>query len=156
MDQDSAMFRTSFPPRHLSTRRALLAHSPTHALSTHPSPLTQPHSFQLDLDTSTYGAYVRGGIVTQYKEPKQLSFKTLKAALSEPGEFLLTDFSKMERPALLHLAFQALDMFEVCVCSRQCISGWGHDLMMRYGWAPVRRTGRVLIYMIIFTRRELA
>ena len=78
-----------------------------------PYRLFQPHSFLLDLDTSSYGDYTRGGIVTQFKESKVLAFKTLAAALAEPGEFLLTDFSKMERPALLHLGFQALDLFEV-------------------------------------------
>ena len=41
-----------------------------------PPPL-QAHSFELDMDTSTYGEYLRGGIVTQFKEPKQLAFKRL-------------------------------------------------------------------------------
>lgn len=36
-------------------------------------------------------------------------------SLESPGEFLLSDFSKMERPALLHLAFQALDAYQVGV-----------------------------------------
>ncbi len=31
----------------------------------------------------------------------------------EPGELLLSDFSKFERPALLHVGMQALDAFEV-------------------------------------------
>lgn len=43
----------------------------------------------------------------------QLTFKTLTEALASPGEFLLSDFSKMERSPLLHLAFQALDAFQV-------------------------------------------
>jgi len=34
-------------------------------------------------------------------------------SLESPGEFLLSDFAKMERPALLHLAFQALDAYQV-------------------------------------------
>ncbi len=34
--------------------------------------LTQAHSFELDLDTSSYGEYQRGGIVVQFKEPKVL------------------------------------------------------------------------------------
>ncbi len=39
------------------------------------------------------------------------SFKPLSAALSEPGEFLMSDFAKFERPALLHVGFQAVDAF---------------------------------------------
>jgi ubiquitin-activating enzyme E1 len=42
-----------------------------------------------------------------------LCFKRLGEALESPGEFLLSDFSKMERGALLHLAFQALDTYQV-------------------------------------------
>lgn len=69
------------------------------------------HSFQLELDTTGFSGYVRGGIVTQHKEPKTLAFKTLADALESPGEFLLSDFSKLERAPLLHLAFRALDQF---------------------------------------------
>lgn len=32
----------------------------------------KPHSFELDLDTGVYNEYARGGIVTQFKPPKQL------------------------------------------------------------------------------------
>jgi ubiquitin-activating enzyme E1 len=71
----------------------------------------RPFSFQLEEDTSSFGAYVRGGIVTQIKLPKVIKFKPLKEAMVEPGEFLMSDFSKFERPPLLHLAFQALDKF---------------------------------------------
>ena len=47
----------------------------------------------------------------QVKPPKVLKFQTLREALSNPGEFLLSDFAKFDRPPLLHLAFQALDAF---------------------------------------------
>ncbi|KIZ06683.1 ubiquitin-activating enzyme E1 [Monoraphidium neglectum] len=70
------------------------------------------HSFELDLDTTGFGEYSRGGIVTQFKEHKTLAFKSLAEAIESPGEFLLSDFSKMDRPPLLHLAFQALDAFQ--------------------------------------------
>lgn len=73
----------------------------------------QAHTFELEDDTSNYGEYIRGGIVTEHKEPKRLSFKTLSEALGDPGDFLLTDFAKMERAGLLHLGFQALDAFQV-------------------------------------------
>ncbi|CAA2967353.1 ubiquitin-activating enzyme E1 1-like [Olea europaea subsp. europaea] len=71
----------------------------------------RPYSFTIEEDTTNYTAYERGGIVTQVKEPKVLNFKTLKQALTDPGDFLLSDFSKFDRPPLLHLAFQALDKF---------------------------------------------
>lgn len=70
------------------------------------------HSFELDLDTSSYTPYTRGGIVTQFKEQKVLDFKPLPEAVISPGEFLLTDFAKMDRSALLHVGFQALDAFK--------------------------------------------
>jgi len=67
------------------------------------------HSFELELDTSAFAPYARGGIVTQHKPGKTLDFAPLRAALDAPGEFLLTDFAKLERPRLLHAAFRALD-----------------------------------------------
>jgi len=73
----------------------------------------QPHSFELEEDTSSYKGYVRGGIVAQFKRPKQLAFQPLQQAIESPGEFLFSDFSKIERPGLLHVAFQALDAFQV-------------------------------------------
>ncbi|KAG8377063.1 hypothetical protein BUALT_Bualt09G0129100 [Buddleja alternifolia] len=73
----------------------------------------RPYSFSIEEDTTSYAAYERGGIVTQIKEPKVLKFKPLRQALKDPGDFLLSDFSKFDRPPLLHLAFQALDKFIV-------------------------------------------
>ncbi|KAL3334041.1 hypothetical protein AABB24_030682 [Solanum stoloniferum] len=71
----------------------------------------RPYSFTLDEDTTNFGPYERGGIVTQVKPPKILNFKTLREAIMDPGDFLLSDFSKFDRPPLLHLAFQTLDKF---------------------------------------------
>ncbi|CAA7026809.1 unnamed protein product [Microthlaspi erraticum] len=71
----------------------------------------KPYSFVLEEDTTSYGAYKKGGIVTQVKQPKVLKFKPLREAIKDPGDFLLSDFSKFDRPPLLHLAFQALDRF---------------------------------------------
>ncbi|KAK9849259.1 hypothetical protein WJX84_002174, partial [Apatococcus fuscideae] len=72
----------------------------------------KPTSFEVEEDTSSWPAYERGGLVTTTKQSKKLTFKTLEQAVAEPGEFLLSDFSKLERPALLHVGFQALDAFE--------------------------------------------
>lgn len=70
------------------------------------------HSFALELDTTGFSPYVRGGIVTQVKQAKTLAFKPLTKAIEEPGEFLLSDFLYFERPAQLHLGFLALDKFQ--------------------------------------------
>lgn len=69
------------------------------------------HSFELEEDTSAYGQYTGGGIATQVKETKKLAFKTLAASMEDPGEFLLSDFAKLDRSAVLHLGFQAVDAF---------------------------------------------
>ncbi|KAF8402591.1 hypothetical protein HHK36_010678 [Tetracentron sinense] len=84
------------------------------------------YSFTLDEDTTHYGAYEKGGIVTQVKEPKVLHFKPLGEALKDPGDFLLSDFSKFDRPPLLHLSFQALDKF-ICELGRFPVSGSEDD-----------------------------
>ncbi|XP_047088883.1 ubiquitin-activating enzyme E1 3-like [Lolium rigidum] len=46
------------------------------------------------------------------KEPKVLCFKALREAMRDTGDFLASDFSKCERPLVLHLAFEALDKFK--------------------------------------------
>ncbi|KAI8574049.1 hypothetical protein RHMOL_Rhmol01G0324500 [Rhododendron molle] len=86
----------------------------------------RPYSFTLEEDTTNYGIYERGGIVTQVKQPKILNFKPLREALKDPGDFLLSDFSKFDRPPLLHLAFQALDRF-IAALGRFPVAGSGED-----------------------------
>ncbi|CAG2120352.1 unnamed protein product, partial [Medioppia subpectinata] len=68
-----------------------------------------PFSFAIG-DTSAFGQYKRGGYATQVKVPKSVNFKSLRESLAAP-EFVLSDFAKMERPAQLHVAFQALHAF---------------------------------------------
>jgi len=68
-----------------------------------------PYTFSIG-DTSSFGDYIRGGIVTQVKMPKVLHFKPLKTALQEP-EFIITDFGKFDHPSQLHLAYNALHKF---------------------------------------------
>ncbi|KAJ0967376.1 hypothetical protein J5N97_024293 [Dioscorea zingiberensis] len=70
-----------------------------------------PLSFTLEEDTTSFGRYEKGGIVTQVKQPKVLKFKPLRDALKDPGGFLPSDLCKFDRPQLFHLAFQALDKF---------------------------------------------
>ena len=95
----------------------------TSSLSSPPSFLIancKPTSFELvGVDCSNFkNAYERGGVVVQVKQPKTLSFAPLAVAAEEPlnsatGGFLVSDFSKFDRPPLLHLGFAALDAFQV-------------------------------------------
>ncbi|CAN9516154.1 unnamed protein product [Ophioblennius macclurei] len=69
-----------------------------------------PYSFSI-CDTSGFTDYVRGGIVSQVKMPKKISFKCFSSSMAEP-EFLMTDFAKFERAGQLHLGFQAVHAFQ--------------------------------------------
>ncbi|XP_062040592.1 ubiquitin-like modifier-activating enzyme 1 [Lepus europaeus] len=68
-----------------------------------------PYTFSI-CDTSSFSEYIRGGIVSQVKVPKKISFKSLVVSLAEP-DFVITDFAKYSRPAQLHIGFQALHRF---------------------------------------------
>ncbi|OXB40053.1 hypothetical protein LQV05_000119 [Cryptococcus neoformans] len=68
-----------------------------------------PYTFSIG-DTRGLGKYKSGGLFTQVKMPKILQFKTLKESLTNP-EFFITDFAKWDRPAVLHVGFQALSAF---------------------------------------------
>lgn len=70
-----------------------------------------PYTFTIG-DTSNYGTYIRGGIVKQVKMPTTLQFKPLAEAKKSP-QFVFTDYSKLDNPEQLHLAFEALDEFVV-------------------------------------------
>ncbi|KAM6141150.1 ubiquitin-like modifier-activating enzyme 1, partial [Erethizon dorsatum] len=68
-----------------------------------------PYTFSI-CDTSSFSDYLCGGIVSQVKVSKKISFKPLQASLAEP-DFVITDFAKYSRPAQLHIGFQALHEF---------------------------------------------
>lgn len=68
-----------------------------------------PYTFGIG-ETSTYSEYIRGGIVTQVKMPKTISFKPLEVADKE-FECVMSDFGKFDHPETLHAAFKALDQF---------------------------------------------
>ncbi|CAI5704559.1 hypothetical protein KXD40_001478 [Peronospora effusa] len=79
--------------------------------------VTGPFTFTLDIiddaDRRRFelGQPSTGGYVTQVKQPLIVRFKNLEDALAAPGEFLISDFAKLGRSELLHVAFQALDAF---------------------------------------------
>ncbi|KAK2090731.1 E1 ubiquitin-activating protein [Saguinus oedipus] len=68
-----------------------------------------PYTFSI-CDTSSFSDYIGGGIVSQVKVSKKISFKSLRASLAEP-DFVITDCAKYARPAHLHIGFQALHQF---------------------------------------------
>lgn len=68
-----------------------------------------PYTFTIG-DTSGFSDYKSGGLFAQVKMPKTLQFKSLKESLKEP-EYFITDFAKFDRPATLHVGFQALSAF---------------------------------------------
>ncbi|KAJ1929637.1 E1 ubiquitin-activating protein [Tieghemiomyces parasiticus] len=68
-----------------------------------------PYTFSIG-DTSGLPEYERGGLFQQVKMPKVYKFKPLAESLRTP-ELMVSDFAKFDRPAQLHLAFQALDRF---------------------------------------------
>eukprot|EP01147_Barroeca_monosierra_P003055 gene3055-5834_t len=68
-----------------------------------------PFTFAIG-DTSQYSPYIRGGTATQVKQPKTIQFKSLRENLEDP-EILMTDFANFNRPQMLHIGFQAIDLF---------------------------------------------
>mmetsp|Transcript_15632 Transcript_15632/g.38520 ORF Transcript_15632/g.38520 Transcript_15632/m.38520 type:complete len:1034 (+) Transcript_15632:146-3247(+) len=72
--------------------------------------VTGPYTFEIEgatvADSSTQQGYI-----TQVKQPVTMSFETYEKRLSEPGELMMSDFAKFDRPPLLHSAFQALEEF---------------------------------------------
>ncbi|KAJ2493780.1 E1 ubiquitin-activating protein, partial [Coemansia sp. RSA 2052] len=68
-----------------------------------------PYTFSIG-DTSSLSAYTRGGLFQQVKEPSSVKFASLRDAMQAP-EFLYSDFAKFDRPAQLHVGFQALHAF---------------------------------------------
>ncbi|XP_075727879.1 ubiquitin-like modifier-activating enzyme 1 [Rhipicephalus microplus] len=69
-----------------------------------------PFTFSVG-DTTRFKDCGRGGVATQIKMPKDIEFKPLKESLVSPV-FLSPSFAKPDRPALLHVGFQALHAFQ--------------------------------------------
>jgi len=75
---------------------------------------TGPYTFEIiGLDLSHCDSPATQGYITQVKKPKTMEFKTYEEALEEPGDLMMSDFAKFERPALLHLGYKALDAFMI-------------------------------------------
>jgi ubiquitin-activating enzyme E1 len=68
-----------------------------------------PYTFSIG-DVSKYPPYQKGGMYTQVKMLKIIDFQPLSEQLKTP-EMLMSDFAKFDRPAQLHVGFQALHAF---------------------------------------------
>ncbi|KAM6470755.1 ubiquitin-like modifier-activating enzyme 7 isoform 1-T2 [Liasis olivaceus] len=62
-------------------------------------------------DTSSFSPYQRGGIITQVNMPQKHSFKSLQASMADP-KIKTPDRNKMFRYRTLHVAFQAVHIFQ--------------------------------------------
>ena len=68
-----------------------------------------PYTFSIG-NISGLGEYKRGGLYTQVKMPKTISFQSFSDQLIKP-DLLMSDFAKFDRPQQLHVGFQALHEF---------------------------------------------
>ncbi|KAL1957404.1 hypothetical protein VTO42DRAFT_6084 [Malbranchea cinnamomea] len=68
-----------------------------------------PYTFSIG-DVSGLGTYKGGGLFTQVKMPKFIDFQPFREQLKKP-EFLISDFSKFDRPLQLHIGILALHKF---------------------------------------------
>lgn len=76
--------------------------------------VTGPYTFELpevDLSNMASTGEAQQGYITQIKQPVVMSFEPYAKRLEEPGEFMLSDFGKFDRPPVLHLGFQAVSAY---------------------------------------------
>lgn len=75
--------------------------------------VTGPYTFTLDgLDLSQHTVQHPQGYITQVKQPVKMAFESYKDKLANPGEMMMSDFAKFDRPPLLHAAFQAVAQYQ--------------------------------------------
>lgn len=73
--------------------------------------VTGPFAFVVSADGVVGERSATTGWVHEVKKPIQISFDSLRESIENPGEFVLTDFGKFERPATYHACFRALFKF---------------------------------------------
>jgi len=81
--------------------------------------VTGPFTFELpDVDLSQAHtddgaghALNQQGYITQCKQPVTMKFESFATKLDNPGDFMLSDFAKMDRSPLLHLGFRAVTQY---------------------------------------------
>lgn len=70
--------------------------------------VTGPFAFVIAGSHVTGDRSATTGWVHEVKKPSKMSFNSLRSAMADPGEFVLTDFGKFERPATYHSCFRTL------------------------------------------------
>jgi len=70
------------------------------------------YAFSINHENTDLPKHVKGGLVVGIKKPVVMTFKPMSEAINEP-EFLEYDWAHMERPQILHDAFNALSKFEL-------------------------------------------
>jgi ubiquitin-activating enzyme E1 len=76
--------------------------------------VTGPYTFELvDVDLSSFqlDGSAQQGYITQIKQPVTMQFESLRTKLETPGEMMMSDFAKFDRPPLLHLGFRAVSQY---------------------------------------------
>lgn len=81
--------------------------------------LLPEHEGDAPLDASQWGRYVTGGVVREVKQPRTMSFRPMREARTQHGEFQLEDWSKWGRAQQMHALFQALDTLTVLPSSAE-------------------------------------
>lgn len=76
--------------------------------------VTGPYTFELvGLDLSYVSTPASQGYINQVKKPVTVSFRSYEECMADPkdDEFMITDFAKLDRPKVLHIAFKALGQY---------------------------------------------
>lgn len=74
--------------------------------------VTGPFTFEIKGETIEETASdIQQGYITQVRQPITIAFESYEKRLAEPGEIMMSDYAKFDRPALLHAAFQAIEEY---------------------------------------------
>ena len=99
--------------------------------------VTGPFTFEIG-DCSSFTGAATQGYINQIKKPSKVTFRPLKEALDNPGEIMMTDFAKFDRPPLLHAAFRGLAAH---VDGSGAIAPGDYPSAAKVGGSEGRRTG---------------
>eukprot|EP00751_Fragilariopsis_kerguelensis_P008429 CAMPEP_0170803386 /NCGR_PEP_ID=MMETSP0733-20121128/30001_1 /TAXON_ID=186038 /ORGANISM="Fragilariopsis kerguelensis, Strain L26-C5" /LENGTH=1054 /DNA_ID=CAMNT_0011157081 /DNA_START=104 /DNA_END=3268 /DNA_ORIENTATION=+ len=75
--------------------------------------VTGPYIFEIEgaAIQDTTGGEAQQGYITQVKQPVTIAFETYEKRLAQPGECMMSDFAKFDRPELLQKSFRALEEY---------------------------------------------
>ncbi|KYQ94030.1 ubiquitin activating enzyme E1 [Tieghemostelium lacteum] len=71
-----------------------------------------PYTFSICTNTTAFKPYTSGGYVTEVKQPKTLTFKSLNETLEKGEGLFYTDDSKFTHPQQLLIGFQSIHEFQ--------------------------------------------